>query len=87
MVTTASLRNFAYLKRLGSDEVHDYKGGDASIRITPALGGYPLPGAVGIGAGSAQACIAVLGVCKGNRKVAIATFRVDIDAVPDRPNV
>ncbi|MBW8638937.1 zinc-binding alcohol dehydrogenase family protein [Hoeflea sp. WL0058] len=87
IVTTASPHNFGYLKKLGADEVHDYNGGDAATRVANALDGYTLAGAVAMGARSAQACIAVLGASEGNKKVALATFPVDIDAMPDRPNV
>ena len=86
VVSTASPRNFNYLKGLGADEVHDYNGADAVTRITRALRGHKLAGALAIGAGSARACIAVLGASEGNRKMAVATFPVDIDAIPDRPN-
>lgn len=86
VVTTASPRNFAYLKSLGADEAHDYHGADAARRVARALDGRKLAGALAIGAGSARACIAVLGACEGRRRVATATFPVDIDAIPDRPN-
>lgn len=87
VVTTASPHNFAYLKELGAAEVHDYHGDDASERVTRALQGHEMAGAVAIGAGSTQACIAVLGATEGNSRMAIATFPIDIDAMPDRPNV
>lgn len=87
VVTTASPHNFDYLKSLGADEVHDYKGDDVADRLAHALSGDMMAGALAMGEGSARACIAVLGACNGNKKVAIATFPVDIDAIPDRPNV
>ena len=86
VVTTASPHNFDYLKSLGADEVYDYNRSDAAADIARALKGDRMAGALAIGAGSALACIAVLGACSGNRKVAIATFPVDIDSIPDRPN-
>ncbi|WP_116083612.1 zinc-binding alcohol dehydrogenase family protein [Tropicimonas sp. IMCC34011] len=85
-VTTASPANFDYLKRLGADDVLDYAGPDAAGRVARALRGHEVAGAIAMGAGSARACIEVLGVSAGSRKVAMATFPpVDIDALPDRP--
>lgn len=86
VVATASPHNFDYLKSLGADEVYDYNRSDAAALIARALNGDRIAGALAIGAGSARACIAVLGACSGNRKVAVATFPVDIDSIPDRPN-
>ncbi len=86
VIATASPRNFDYLKRLGADNVLDYAGPDAAGQVARALRGYTVAGALAIGAGSARACIEVLGARAGTRNVAMATFPpVDIDALPDRP--
>ncbi|MBN8292458.1 zinc-binding alcohol dehydrogenase family protein [Rhodobacter sp. NTK016B] len=86
VVATASPGNFDYLEGLGADDVLDYAGADAAARVAQALRGHEVAGAIAMGAGSARACIEVLGASAGTRKVAMATFPpVDIDALPDRP--
>ncbi|QQA44466.1 zinc-binding alcohol dehydrogenase family protein [Pelagovum pacificum] len=85
VVTSASPRNFDYLERLGADVVLDYAGPDAARRVAQALAGHSVAGAIAMGEGSSRACIDVLGTSEGTRKVAMATFPVDLDALPDAP--
>ena len=87
VIATASPGNFDYLERLGADDVLDYAGSNAVDRVARALRGQEMAGAIAMGAGSARACIKVLGASTGSRKVAMATFPpVDIDALPDKPS-
>ncbi len=82
VVATASPRNFDYVKRLGALAAFDYRGSTAVADLIVALRGRQLAGAIAIGAGSARACIDVLGGCEGNRFVALATPPASFDNVP-----
>ncbi len=82
VVTTASPHNFDYMKRLGAREVFDYRSRSAIADIVRALRGREIAGALAIGAGSAAACIDIVGACKGNRFVALATPSASFDDVP-----
>ncbi|GLO79884.1 zinc-binding alcohol dehydrogenase family protein [Sulfitobacter pontiacus] len=84
VVTTASPRNADHVRRLGASDVFDHHAVDVTDRIVRSLTGHEVAGALAIGPGSAAACIEVMGACRGNRKVAIATFPLDIESLPDR---
>ncbi|MBI1170685.1 zinc-binding dehydrogenase [bacterium] len=85
VVTTASPANAALVRRLGAVEVIDHYSPTAVEAVTQALRGVEVAGALAMGAGSAAACIAVLRHCQGRRRVALATFPIDIDGLPPRP--
>lgn len=87
VVTTASPRNFDYVKRLGATEAFDYRSPTVVTDIQRALKSCRVVGGLAIGEGSAAACIDVLASCKAPQKVAIATFPLDIDGLPDRPGL
>lgn len=82
VVTTASPRNFDYVKRLGARQVFDYRSKTVLADIVSALRGREIVGALAIGPGSAAACIEIVGACKGNRFVAMATPPTSWDNVP-----
>ena len=82
VVTTASPRNFAYVKQLGAREAFDYRSKNVISDIVNALRGREIAGALAIGAGSAAACIDIVGACEGARLVAMATPPTSFDNVP-----
>lgn len=82
VIATASPRNFAYVKRLGARAAFDYRSKTVIADIIRDLRGREVAGALAIGAGSAAACIDILGASKGNRFVAMATPPTSFDAVP-----
>ena len=82
VVTTASPRNFGYVKQLGAREAFDYRSRTVIADIVSALRGREIAGGLAIGAGSAAACIDIVGICKGNRFVALATPPTSFDDVP-----
>ncbi|MGZ9810375.1 zinc-binding alcohol dehydrogenase family protein [Pseudoroseicyclus sp. H15] len=85
VVTTASPRNFDYVRGLGAAEVVDHAPPDALDAVSQALTGHKVAGALAIGPGSGRACIRAMALCEGRPKVAMATFPLDIDALPERP--
>ena len=80
VIATASPKNNEYLKKLGADEVFDYKSATVVADIASAFKGREAAGAISLGRGSVQKCIDVLGKCKGNKFVAQATM--DTSAFP-----
>jgi NADPH:quinone reductase-like Zn-dependent oxidoreductase len=82
VITTASPRNFAYVKQLGAREAFYYRSKTVIADIVSALRGRGIAGALAIGAGSAAACIDIVGACNGNRFVALASPPTSFDAVP-----
>jgi NADPH:quinone reductase-like Zn-dependent oxidoreductase len=82
VITTASPRNFAYVQKLGAREAFDYRSKTVIPDIVSALYGREIVGALAIGAGSAAACIDIVGACNGNRFVALATPPTSFDNVP-----
>ncbi len=82
VVTTASPRNFDYVKRLGARQAFDYRSKTVLFDIVCALRDCEIVGALAIGPGSAAACIDVVGACKGARFVAMATPPTSFDDVP-----
>jgi D-arabinose 1-dehydrogenase-like Zn-dependent alcohol dehydrogenase len=82
VITTASPRNFDYVKRLGAREAFDYRSKTVIADIAGALRGREIAGALAICAGSAASCIDIVGACKGNRFVALATPAASFDDVP-----
>jgi len=77
--TTASPRNFDYCKRLGASRVFDYNDPKTVLDLIKALSGKTIAGALAIGGGSPEACVAVVRACKGKKFVSVATFPVSFD--------
>ena len=82
VVTTASPRNFDYVKQLGAREVFDYRSKTVVADIIAALRGRKIAGALAVGPDSAAACIDIVGACEGERFVATATPPTSWDNVP-----
>ena len=73
VVTTASPRNFDYVRSLGAAQAFDYNSPSVVPDIIGALRGRTLAGAIAIGTTSAPSCVRIAGACSGNRFVSIAT--------------
>ncbi len=76
---TASPRNFDYCKNLGASGVFDYNDPNVVPELIAALSGKTIAGALAIGAGSPEACLAVVRACKGTKFISIATYPVSFD--------
>jgi NADPH:quinone reductase-like Zn-dependent oxidoreductase len=74
--TTASPKNFEYVKKLGASQVFDYKSPTIIPNIISALKGKTTAGALSIGHGAAEACMAILDQSEGDKFVAMATYPV-----------
>lgn len=85
VVTTASPRNFDYVRKLGASRVFDYASASVVDDVIAEFRGRSLAGALAIGAGSLAACIDIVRVCAGRKVISIATFPISFDAFPDRP--
>ena len=84
VITTASPRNFDYIKKLGASRVFDYNGETVVADVVGAFGGKTLAGALAVGKGSAEACSDVVHACDGNKFVSTASPSVSFDKLPRR---
>ncbi len=73
VITTASPRNFAFVKELGAREVFDYNSPTVIPDIIAALTDRRFAGAIAFGTTAAPSCVKIAAGCEGNRFVAIAT--------------
>jgi NADPH:quinone reductase-like Zn-dependent oxidoreductase len=73
VITTASPRNFDYVRGLGAREAFDHASETAVRDITAALQGTTVAGAIAIGTGSGRPCVDILAGCTGNRVVSMTS--------------
>jgi NADPH:quinone reductase-like Zn-dependent oxidoreductase len=83
VITTASPRNFDYVKRLGASQAFDYNSKTVAKDIIKACKGRTLAGAIAIGTGSAGPCMDIVGACKGRKFVSTASPPVAIEGFPE----
>ena len=81
--TTASPRNFDYVKRLGASAAFDYNARSAVADVIGALKGKTIAGALAIGEGSGEACMDIVHACQGHKFVANASAPVSLASLPD----
>jgi len=84
VITTASPRNFDYVRSLGASQVFDYASPTVTADITAALAGRTVAGALAVGTGSAEACSDIVASCAGTRFVSAASSSVSFDTLPRR---
>jgi NADPH:quinone reductase-like Zn-dependent oxidoreductase len=73
VITTASPRNFDYVKELGASQVFDYNSKTVVKDIIAAFQGKTLAGALAIGTGSAEPCADIVHGCNGNKFISMAS--------------
>lgn len=83
VITTASPKNFDYVRSLGAAEVFDYRSASVVDDITAAFAGRTSAGALAIGDGSAQQCTKIVRAVGGKAFISMAT-RGSFDGLPDR---
>ena len=84
VITTCSPRNFDFVKRLGAIAAFDYNSPTIVADLKKAFSGKTTCGAISIGHGAAEQCITVLGSCKGDRVLSMATYPIDPTNLPKR---
>ena len=82
VVTTASPRNFDYVRGLGASQVFDYNDANVVATLVKFLGDRDMAGALAIAAGSGASCIEVMSRCRGDRIVSMASSPLPIDDAP-----
>jgi len=82
VVTTASPRNFDFVRGLGASRVFDYNDANVVANLVQYLGKRDVAGALAIAAGSGAPCIDVMSRCQGNRIVSMASSPLPIDDAP-----
>ena len=83
VISTASPKNFDYVKSLGASQVFDYNSATVIPDIVAALADRTVAGAVSFGTTGAPACVKILAKARGKRFVAIATPPVDFASLAD----
>ncbi|OCL03635.1 oxidoreductase [Glonium stellatum] len=74
VITTASPRNFDYVKKLGASQAFDYNSRTVVADIIHAFKGKTIAGAYSVGQGASEACMDVLNKCEGNKLIAMASY-------------
>lgn len=87
VITTASPGNFAYAKALGASQVFDYNSRTVVADIVTALQGRTLAGALAIGSTSGEACVEIVGRCKGRKFVSLVSFPLSFDTLSEKQSV
>ena len=83
VISTASPRNHDLLRRLGADQVFDYRSDDAVSSVVAALEGKDVAGVLAIGTGSAEPCVAIA-AATGARRVSLTSPSVSLQGAPRR---
>lgn len=73
VVTTASPRNFDYVRSLGASAVFDYASLTVIEDVIASFQGRTLAGTVAVGRGSAERCADIVHRVEGSRTIAMAT--------------
>ena len=79
VITTASPRNFDYVKKLGASQVFDYNSKTVIKDVINAFKGKTIAGAIAIGKGSAEYCVDIIHSCTGNKFVSMASPSVSFE--------
>lgn len=84
VITTASPKNFDYVRDLGAALVFDHASNTAVEEIITAFEGRSGAGAIALGPGSARSCLAVVSAYEGNKFVSMATPPVSFVGAPSK---
>ncbi|KAI2779944.1 zinc-binding oxidoreductase CipB [Daldinia loculata] len=82
VLTTASPKNFEYVRELGASQVFDYNDPNTPSAMIAALKNKNCAGAIAIGKGSLEACIDIVAAVPGRKFVAQASIPLDAAKVP-----
>ncbi|KAF4631493.1 hypothetical protein G7Y89_g6637 [Cudoniella acicularis] len=82
VITTASPKNFEYMRQLGASHVFDYRDPETVKEIIAFLKGKTCAGALAIGSKSTEACFSIVSASKGRKFVSQASGPVDIYNLP-----
>jgi len=74
VITTASPKNFDYVKKLGASQAFDYHSKTIIDDLIHAFKGKTTVGALTMGSGAAEACMDVLDKCTGDKFISMATY-------------
>ena len=72
--TTASPRNFDFVKKMGASRAFDYNSKTVVDEIIRAYRGKRTAGALSIGHGAAEACLDILNNCEGDKFISMASY-------------
>ena len=83
VITTASPRNFDYVRSLGASQVFDYSSPTVTADVIAAFAGRTLAGTVAVGKGSAEQCADIVHRVAGSRTIAMATPNATFEKLAD----
>jgi NADPH:quinone reductase-like Zn-dependent oxidoreductase len=73
VITTASPKNFDYVKKLGANQVFDYHSNTIVDELIDAFKGKTIAGALAVASESGEACVEVVDKSNGDKFVSMAT--------------
>ncbi|HME83586.1 MAG TPA: zinc-binding alcohol dehydrogenase family protein [Roseiarcus sp.] len=82
VITTASPRNFDYVKKLGASQGFDYNSKTVIVDVIKAFEGKTIAGALAVGSSSAEACLDIVRACHGDKFVSMASFPISLERLP-----
>lgn len=82
VITTASPKNFEYVKKLGASHAFHYRSPTAVADIIALLKGKKSAGAIAIGEGSMEACIDIVAASSGRKFIAQASVPMPAQIPP-----
>jgi len=82
VITTASPKNFDYVKSLGASHVFDYRSPTAVSDIISVIKNKRSAGAIAIGDGSMEACIKIVAASQGRKFIAQASVPMPAQIPP-----
>ncbi len=82
VITTASPKNFDYVKKLGASQAFDYNSETVVKELIKAFSGKFCAGALAIGVGSGAPCVDVIHASRGAKFVSLASPPISFDDAP-----
>ena len=79
VITTASAKNFDYVRKLGASQVFDYHSKTVVKDVIAAFKGKTSAGALAIGTGSTEPCVDIASACNGHKFVSTASQSVSFE--------
>ena len=87
VITTASPKNFAFVKGLGASAAFDYNAPTVVGDLIAAFNGKTIAGALAIGSTSADACVDVVAASRGTKAVSMVSYPIDFAGLSGPPGL
>lgn len=87
VITTASPKNFEFVKQLGASAAFDYNAPSVVRDLIAAFDGKIIAGALAIGSTSLDACVDVVAASRGDKAVAMVSYPIDFSGLSGPPDI